>query len=131
MDQNTIKSVCTESIPEVKYIFSGETAPEGTSTMEALAPIQVPATYQKLFDLASPGASCFDKLNELIYKHLTLPTGFSVTTIPIYYLEPNTRIKLPDRGDCLLSKISYNLASNATMSLTCSAIAKEFIKEVG
>ena len=58
-----------------------------------------------------------------------MPTSFSVTTIPIYYLEPNTRIKLADKGDCLLTKITYNLTHNATMSLTCSAITKQFIKE--
>ena len=130
-DQSTIKSVCTENIPEVKYIFGGEDKPEGASTMEALVPIQIPSNLKGLFDIAAPGASAFEKLNELIYKHLTLPLGFSVTTIPIYYLEPNTRIKLSDKGDCLLSQISYNLASNATMSLTCSAITKQFIKEVG
>ena len=53
--------------------------------------------------------------------------SISLTTIPIYYLEPNTRIYIEGYGDYTLDKISFSLNYNATMSLTCTKVMTSII----
>jgi hypothetical protein len=62
------------------------------------------------------------KANELIYTYACCAEGVNLTCIPIYYLEPNTRIYVKDIGDLIITKISYNLAHGGTMSLTCTKV---------
>jgi hypothetical protein len=55
-----------------------------------------------------------DKLNILINEHTYYTESVTITTIPIYYLEPNTRISIVDEvtginGEYLVSKITVPL----------------------
>jgi hypothetical protein len=55
-----------------------------------------------------------DKLNILINEHTHYTESVTITTIPIYYLEPNTRISVVDEvtginGEYLVSKITVPL----------------------
>ena len=56
-----------------------------------------------------------------------MTNSISLTTIPIYYLEPNTRIYVKNEdlkidGDYIVSKISIPLAYNGTMSINATKI---------
>ena len=62
-----------------------------------------------------------------MYQHTMGTETLSITSIPIYYLEPNTRIYIEGYGDYTLDKISYSLNYNGTMSLTGTKIMKNFI----
>lgn len=66
------------------------------------------------------------KANELISEHTATAEGVNLTCIPIYYLEPNTRIYVDGIGDCTLDRISYNLSYNGTMSISGNKILKTF-----
>ena len=64
-----------------------------------------------------------DKLDELIYQHGYCIETVSITAIPIYYLEPNTRIYVFDAktgidGEYIVTKLSIPLAYNGTMQIT-------------
>ena len=74
-----------------------------------------------------------DKLDELIYQHGYCIENATITTIPIYYLEPNTRIYIYDKesglnGDYIVSKINLPLAYNGTMQITATKAAEDIIK---
>jgi hypothetical protein len=52
--------------------------------------------------------------------------------VPIYYLEPNTRVHVFDEetninGDYIVSKITIPLAYNGTMSLTATKASETFL----
>lgn len=130
VSQNTVNVIYNTDVPQVKYNYPDEEALTGESTMEGLIEVNLPNVLADAFDLSTSQVGALDYLSELLYTHVTLPMSFTVTAIPIYYLEPNTRISLADKGDCILSKISYNLSHSGTMSLTCSQVTKQFIKEV-
>ena len=76
-----------------------------------------------MFTISARGKSAKDRLDELIYAHGYCNESASVTCIPIYYLEPNTRIHIADpktkiNGDYVVSKITIPLTYNGTMNLT-------------
>nr|DAZ72804.1 MAG TPA: protein of unknown function (DUF5048) [Caudoviricetes sp.] len=66
------------------------------------------------------------RANELISEYTATAEGVNLTCIPIYYLEPNTRIYVDGIGDCTLDRISYNLSYNGTMSISGNKILKTF-----
>ena len=64
-----------------------------------------------------------DKLNELLYNHSYFSNSVSLTTVPIYYLQPNKKIGLQSKdakinGLYTLDKITLPLTYNGTMSIT-------------
>jgi hypothetical protein len=89
--------------------------------------VQVPD--DSMFTISSQGRSAKDKLDELIYQHGYCTESATITTIPIYYLQPNIRVYVSDKntkldGDYIISKITIPLAYNGTMSLTASKAAE-------
>jgi hypothetical protein len=85
-----------------------------------------------MFTISGQGKSAKDKLDELLYQHSYCIESSTITTIPIYYLEPNTRVYLHDEetkldGDYIVSKITIPLTYNGTMSLTATKAAENII----
>ena len=80
---------------------------------------------EQLFSISGQGKSAIDELDNLLYNHAYCIESVSINAIPIYYLVPNTRIFIEDKttginGEYIVSKFSYSLSANATMSLTCT-----------
>lgn len=96
--------------------------------------IQVPENMvEQMFSISAQGKSAKDRLDELLYQHSYCIESVSITTIPIYYLEPNTRINIYDEetninGDYVVSKITLPLTYNGTMSITATKAATQ-VKE--
>ena len=85
-----------------------------------------------MFTCSAQGKSAKNKLDELIYQHGYCIESATITTIPIYYLEPNTRIYIHDDetgldGDYITSKITIPLTYNGTMSITATKAAETII----
>ena len=83
--------------------------------------------YEHLFNTSTKGISLKDKIDELIYQHSYCTENITLTTIPIYYLEPNTIISIQDQktaidGEYIINKITIPLTYNGTMSI--SAVKK-------
>lgn len=93
--------------------------------------IQVPESMvEQMFSISAQGKSAKDRLDELLYQHSYCIESVSITTIPIYYLEPNTRINIYDEetninGDYVVSKITLPLTYNGTMSITATKAATQ------
>ncbi len=78
---------------------------------------------ESMFSISSQGKSVKDRLDELLYQHSYCIESASIQTIPIYYLEPNTRIHIYDEktglnDDYILNKFNISLSHNGTMSIT-------------
>ena len=74
--------------------------------------------------------NCGGTGESLIHKYFKKKIlKFKTIKIPIYYLEPNTRIHLYDEdtgldGDYIASKITLPLAYNGTMTITATKAAE-------
>jgi hypothetical protein len=85
-----------------------------------------------MFTISGQGKSAKNRLDELIYQHGYCVESVTITTIPVYYLEPNTRIYVYDKdsgidGDYIASKINIPLTYNGTMSITATKAAESII----
>ena len=69
--------------------------------------------------------SAYEEIRKELYQYTNYNEQISLTTLPIYYLEPNVRITVRDAesgiyGDYMIKSISLPLDINGTMSLTCT-----------
>ena len=80
---------------------------------------------EAMFKRSAKGKSAKDAIDTLLYNYSYCIESISITSIPIYYLQPNTRIYINDvesgiEGVYIISKISLPLAYNGTMSITAT-----------
>lgn len=124
VNENSVKSIYFRETPEILFIV----APKENSVDAQMAymPIWIQDNMEGLFYKSTQSISAIDKANELIYQHTANIEGISLTSIPIYYLQPNTRIYVKGHGDYTLDKITYSLNYNGTMSLSGNKIMKQF-----
>lgn len=78
-----------------------------------------------LFSISSQFKSAKDVLDEFLYKFSYCVESVTITSLPVYYLEPNTRIFVYDEdskinGEYIVSKITLPLMYNGTMSITAT-----------
>ena len=99
------------------------------NSLEGYKVIQIPKEYMDtMFSISAQGTSAKQKLDELVNQHGYCVENATINTVPIYYLEPNTRIYLYDEetlldGDYIISKITLPLTFNGTMNITASKAA--------
>ena len=67
----------------------------------------------------------YNEIRNQLYETTSYNESITVQSIPIFYLEPNTRITVVDPasgigGDYIIKNISLPLAVNGTMSLSCT-----------
>ena len=126
INENTVKSIYFRETPQVVF------APDITENekMSGYKYIQIPEfEMDKMFTISAQGKSAKERLDELLYAHGYCTESATVTVIPIYYLQPNTRIHISDQktkidGDYIVSKITIPLTYNGTMQLTTTKAAQ-------
>ena len=82
------------------------------------------AIYQKLA-IGTVGYSAEEKARELLYVNTNYNESISIQTVPIYFLDVNTRITVQDiaadiAGDYIINSINVPLDPKGTMSITAS-----------
>lgn len=82
---------------------------------------------QNLFSMITGGGkfnSAYNMVRELLYQYTSYNESITISAIPIFYLEPNTRITVRDTvsgiyGDYMINNISLPLDITSTMTLSC------------
>lgn len=137
LNQYSIKSIGrrtkTVNDTNIKAIFYDETPTiifvDDINNYQAVSSgdysyIQIPSKLE-LFSISARGQSAMDKLDALLYQHTYCTESVSITTLPIYHLQPNTRIHIEDSvlgvaGDYIATKFSIQLSHTGTMAITAT-----------
>lgn len=87
--------------------------------------IRIPDNYEDYFTISSQGISAWDLFNDLLYQYTSYTETLTLTTLPIYYLEPNNRILVnveegKINGEYIIDKIAMPLGYSGTGSITAS-----------
>lgn len=87
--------------------------------------IQVSPEVFKDLVLGGSKNAAYDKIKELLYQFTSYNESITLSVIPIYYLEPNTRITVFDNetgihGDYLIKTISLPLTTNGTSNISAT-----------
>jgi hypothetical protein len=80
---------------------------------------------ENLFTISSQGKSAQDALDDFIYQYSYCTETITINALPVYYLQPNTRIFIRDdnsgiNGEYIITRISLPLNYNGTMSITAT-----------
>lgn len=124
-DEN-VKAIYYRDIPNVIFIDS-ETVddvndPTQLKRKSGYAYMSLTDNIDNLFAISAQGKTAYDVLDTYLYQYSYCTESVNLTTIPVYYLEPNTRIFVYDaksgiNGEYLISKLTIPLAYNGTMSI--------------
>lgn len=87
---------------------------------------------ENLFNISSKGKSAKERIDELLYNHLYCIESANISTVPVYHIEPNSRIYIQDEnskihGEYLVNKITIPLNYNGMMTLTAIKTTPESI----
>lgn len=94
--------------------------------------VNLQSYMENLFTVSKTKKSAWDKISDLLYKHSYCIESINIQAIPVYYLEPNTRVFIRDdksgiNGEYIVSKITIPLTFNGTMSLTATKAVESII----
>lgn len=112
------KTVRAIYYPEVPNVYFGDDCPLQPEAKE-------------YFTISSRGQSAHDTIDSWLYNHTYITESVSINSIPIYHLEPNSKIYIFDEehginGDYIVDKLTIPLAYNGTMSITATKAPETF-----
>jgi len=82
----------------------------------------MPFYFKHLFAISSQGKSAKDTLDEYLYKYTYCTESVTISALPIYHLEPNTRILIRDdnshiNGEYIINKMTIPLDAKGSMTI--------------
>ena len=135
INDTNIKVISYRDVPEVLFLNQSDydkivenNYPEETGYIW----VNVPKNYDNYFSISSMGKSAVDEMEDLLQTTAYCTESSTITSLPIYYLEPNTRIYIEDKksgveGEYLVNKLTIPLSYNGTMSISATkAISKVY-----
>lgn len=127
VSESAVNCIFTNEIPNYVLIEAdGDvTVDINLATLKGQTAIQVsPEIYAKLV-LGGAQNSAYDKVCDLLAQHTNYNETITLSTSPIYHLEPNSLISIVDEemgvnGQYIISTISIPLAVNGTSNITAT-----------
>lgn len=123
---NDINCIFAPDIPDLVFInINAEDAADIREECERKSQdyAQLEESIYSLFSIGGSANSAYNKMRELLYLYTTVNNSISISALPVYYLEPNTRITVRDEntgiyGDFMISTISLPLDTNGLMTIS-------------
>lgn len=116
--------------PDLAYVEAGRAKQTKQEREEAVNQglfIQLTNNFTKHIALGSALNSAYETMRAMLNEVINYNESVSITCLPIYHIEPNTRITAQDSDAGLNNKTSFivnsysiPLASNGTMTLQCT-----------
>jgi hypothetical protein len=120
-NDNTVKAIYFREVPTLIFTTDIDTQVRKSGYVY----MQIPDEIMDSFVISTQGKSAQDALDEFLFRHTFCTESVSISAIPIYHLEPNTRIYVSDEnskvdGEYIVSRISLPLTYNGTMNITAT-----------
>ena len=130
VNNDKINCIFEANIPDVILINLGDdpaTVQKKKNEANARGQEYLQVSGQVYDNLAIGGSqnSAYNEIKNLLYEYTSYNESIQLQAIPIYHLEPNTRIVVNDvesdiHGDYIIKSISLPLDINGTMSITAT-----------
>ena len=124
VNDNMVKAIYFREIPNTIFVKDLATA----QRKSGYTYMQYQENMSNLFTMSTQGKCAVDVMEEWINNYVYAIESANITTIPIYHLQPNTRINIADpnskiNGNYIVSRLSIPLTYNGTMSITATKVA--------
>lgn len=134
VNDNDVNCIFEPDIPDFIIIEIGQDdTDEKRAEAEARGQnyIQVNSAIYSLIAAGGSSKSAYNVVRELLYQHTSYNESITLQSLPVYTLEPNTRIGVQDiesdiYGDYMISTISIPLDINGQMSISATRALERF-----
>ena len=124
VNDKDVKAIYYGEIPNIVFITQEkyQELKDNNLIVDGYTYILLPPAMEEYFVSTAKQKSAQDELDQLIYQHAYCNESITITTIPVYHLEPNVRIKAFDEksginGEYIINKIVVPLGYNGTMQI--------------
>lgn len=85
--------------------------------------------YEKMIN-GGTARSAYEEIRAALYEYLTYNEQLTLTTLPVYNLEPNQIINVNNEeahisGEYLIKSLSFSLGTDSTMNISCSKVIRK------
>lgn len=134
ISNNDINCIFASEIPNLILIERGkEDTAEKVQECQAAGQdfIQVSSTIYAQLSGGGQSYPAYSQVRELLYQYTNYNESISMSAIPVYYLEPNTRITVRDDsskiyGDYVIKTITLPLDISGTMNIQATKALERF-----
>lgn len=134
ISNNDINCIFASEIPNLVLIEKGkEDTAEKVQECQAAGQdfIQVSSTIYAQLSGGGQSYPAYSQVRELLYQYTNYNESISMSAIPVYYLEPNTRITVRDDsskiyGDYVIKTITLPLDISGTMNIQATKVLERF-----
>lgn len=133
-EMSEINCVFEPEVPDLVFIETGQddTATKRTECEERHQKYtQVDSELYSNLAIGGASNSAYNEVRNMLYQGSSYNESIQMSIIPIYYLEPNTRITAFDvdsdiHGDYIIKSISLPLDTNGTSSISATRALNQF-----
>lgn len=128
VSDDKINCVFESEVPDIIFINNDDTSEEMEELKQECialgqAYVQVDSNIYDLLVIGGWQNSCYQRVCEMLYQYTNMNNSITISCLPLYYLEPNTRITVNDAasgifGDYIIQSISLPLDISGLMSIT-------------
>lgn len=130
---NKVNCIFEPWIPDIVFIKRGQ---PNTEKLREECFINGQQSYQleeEIFDVLQPGGSlnsAYEVIKQSIQTYVNYNNNISIQTLPIYCLQPNTRITVSDPdsdvyGDYIINSMSFSIDSNSMLTINATQILEK------
>ena len=130
VNDNKITSIYFRKTPKIIFIDPKEF--NGIDIKTGYTYIQLTNEMQNLFTISAQGKSAEEEVEALINQYSYCVENINISTIPIYYLQPNTLITIHNEdskinGIYQINRLSIPLNYNGIMNITATKIENQIV----
>lgn len=131
VNDTAVKAIFYRTTPPVLFINPLDTEPM-TDTDLSYVRMNLVGGMANYFTISTQGKSAGAEMDNLVYTHTYYCESITLNTIPVYYLEPNTRITVHDEktginGEYIVKQFTLQLSHDGTMSITATKAEQSII----
>lgn len=124
INDDNVKSIVYKEVPSLIYISQEKykELKEAKQLVSGYTYVPMPEIFETYFKISSQRKSAQQVLDESLYNFAFVQEKVTLQGIPVYYLNPNTKIWVQDdksgiAGDYIINKITIPLDYGKTMSI--------------
>lgn len=128
-NESSVKSLYYTPVPETVYY----TDEQMINLTKNYILIHLSESLANLFQISTQQTSAFEKMQSLVYENTFCAEKINMNMIPIYYLQPNTRISVVDEeskidNEYIISKINISLdGQKGSMTVEANRASEEIL----
>ena len=133
-NDSAVKAVVYKEVPNVLFVENptGEELEYIKENNTGYTVLPLSENLKDIFKTSVQGKSAKDEIDTQIYNKACCCESITINCVPIYHIEPNSRIYVKDtkagiNGDYLAERMSINLAYNGMMNITATKIIDRII----